>query len=223
MRKLKPVFPKKVRLLHEIALSIYLPLLLIAGNAAISSQHPARNSWVDDLQLLIKSGPSHFIFVFIILWAISAAVLFVCLRILANLSVTDLILRTLGGIVVVVGFPIVIGYVSFRGYFRMLGSIPRALLYAYAPERWLEVEVAVSLMCVLLYGFRKWAVEPWWGLLLVGLHFAIWAWFIGWPVIAVARGAQLPIFLGFLSSLAWGSYIRPTGDGDPLAQASAAP
>lgn len=115
----------------------------------------------------------------------------------------DFFLRTFGGIVVVGGFPLVSGYVSFRGYFRMFGSIPRALVYAYAPERWLAVEVAASVVFVFVYGFRRWPLQPGLALLLVGLHFAIWAWFIG--------GGQFPQILpalGFFCSVTWALYVK---------------
>jgi hypothetical protein len=202
-----PQSRKRARLLHEIAFSIYFSLLLIIANAISSIQNPAGKSWVDELQFLIAGGrdaPSyHFAFGF--LWATSTAVLFLCLRMLARLSFSDVFLRTFGGIVVVAGFPLTAGYVSFRGYLRMLSSFPRAFLYAYAPHRWLAIEVMATLVCIFLYVFLKWPTKARWGLFLLALHFVIWTWFV-----LIGGDESLIIFppLGFLASLAWGLYAR---------------
>jgi hypothetical protein len=198
---------KNARLLHEIAFSIYFPLLIIMANAIQSTEHPAKNSWSDDLRLLIaRSGyaPGHNI-VSIFLWAISAGFLFSCLRALASLSIVGLFLRTFGGIVAVAGFPLVAGYVSFFGYLHMLGLFQSALLYAYAPSRRLGVGLGASLVCVFSCVFLQWPPKGWWGLLLLGLHFSIWTWFVftgGNPSL------RTYLLLGFLASLAWAFYVR---------------
>lgn len=202
-----PQSRKRARLLHEIAFSIYFPLLLITANGVRSVQHPAGKSWVDDLQLLIAGvchAPSYH-FAFSLLWAASMAALFLCLRMLAGLSFSDVFLRTFAGIVAVAGFPLTAGYVSFPGYLHMLGSFPRGLLYAYAPHRWLAVEVMATVVCIFLYVFLKWPTKAHWGLLLLGLHSAIWIWFV-----FIGGEKSLMIFppLGFLASLAWGLYVR---------------
>ena len=195
------------RLLHELAFSIYLPLLMIVVNELTSMQHPVRVSWVDRLRFLITGGPdgSSYHFAFRLLWAASAATLFLSLRILARLSFMGVFLRTFAGVVAVAGFPLAAGYVSFRGYLHMLGSLPAALLYAYSPHRWLAIEVIASLVCVFVYVFLKWPAGAWWGLLLLSLHFAIWAGFM-----AYGRQERFLryLLLGFLASLAWGLYVR---------------
>jgi len=128
---------------------------------------------------------------------------------LARLSFSDVFLRTFAGIVAVAGFPLTAGYVSFRGYVQMLSSIPRAFLYAYAPHRWLAVEVMATLVCIFLYVFLKWPTKARWGLLLLCLHFAVWTWFV-----FIGGGKSLIIFplLGFLASLAWGMYVRQSAE-----------
>ena len=204
-----PQFRKRARLLHEIAFSIYFPRLLMMVNDLRSIQHPSQRSWVDDLQLLMAGvgrAPSyHFAFTF--LWAMSAAVLFLCLRMLARFSISDVFLRTFAGIVAVIGFPLAAGYISYLGYLHMLGSIPRALLYAYAPYRWLAIEVMAALVCVLLYVFLKWPSKARWGLLLLGLHFAVWTW-----LVLLGFFSLVYPLLGFLASLAWGLYVRQSAE-----------
>jgi hypothetical protein len=197
---------KNARLLHEIAFSIYFPMLIIMTNSIRSVQHPAKNSWSDDLELLIaRSGyaPGHNI-ASIFLWVISAAFLFFCLRALASLLIVDFFLRTFGGIFAVADFPLVAAYVSFFGYLHMLGSFKSALLYAYAPHRWLGVEVVASHVCVFSCVFLQCPPKGWWGLLLLVLHFSIWTWFV-----FTGGNQSLLIFLllGFLASLAWGFYL----------------
>lgn len=206
-----PQFKNRARLLHEIAFSVYCPLLLIMVNAVRSAQHLVRNSWVDDLQLLItrsRHTPSYH-FAFDCLWALSALALFLCLRMLARVSFSDVFLRTFAGVVAVAGFPLAAGYVSFRGYLHMLSSFPNAFLNAYAPHRWLALEVIASLACIFLYLFRKWPTKPWWGLLLLSLHFAVWSWVV---LLGTGSGSMLhnltyPL-LGFLASLAWAWYVQ---------------
>jgi len=202
-----PQSRKRARLLHQIAFSIYFPLLLITANAVKSIQHPAGKSWIDDLQLL-TAGAWHtpsYRFAFCLLWATSMATLFLCLHMLARLSFSDVFLQTFVGITVVAGFPLTVLYISFPGYLHMLSSFPRALLYAYAPHRWLGVEVMAALVCIFLYVFVKWPTKTLWGLLLLGFHFAIWTWFV-----FIGGERSLIVFpaLGFLASLAWGLYVR---------------
>lgn len=220
------------RYAHELALSIYFPLLLIMVNAVRSLLHPASNSWVYGLALLIRRGRHPLSygdpalrFAFVFLWAGAAIVMFLCLRMLARFSITDLFLRTFGGIVAVAGFPIACGYVSFLGYLRMLASFPRALLYAYVPHRWLAVEVLAGMACVFLYAFWKWPApaKAQWGLLLLGLHFAIWTWFVmlgagsghillwpgyDWTSLTREQPSLIYLLFGLLASLAWGLYVR---------------
>jgi|SRR5579864_1614711 len=196
-----------LRLFHEIAFSVYLPLLLIMTNTVRSIQHPAGNSWVDYLQSLFagKGVATDHNIAFAILWAISAVVVFLCLRVLANISIEDVFLRTFGGIVAVAGFPLIVGYVSFRGYLRMLSSFPRALLYAYVPNRWLAVEVVACLVCIFSYLFLKWPFKARWGLSLLVLHFSLWTWSL---LIGGEQSLLLFLLLGFPASIAWGSYIQ---------------
>jgi len=57
-----PQVKKRARLLYEIGFSIYFPLLLIMANDVTCVQHPAANSWIDNLQSLAARGsykPSH--------------------------------------------------------------------------------------------------------------------------------------------------------------------
>jgi hypothetical protein len=86
----------RVRLIHEIAFSVYFPLLLILVNSIRSAQHPARPSWINEFQLLIagnKGAYSYYCLAFVILWVSSAAVLFFFLRLAARLSLSDVFLR----------------------------------------------------------------------------------------------------------------------------------
>lgn len=127
------------------------------------------------------------------------------MRFLARLQILDLVLRTFAGIIAVTGFPLACGYISFRGYLRMFGSVTRALLYVYAPHRWLAIEVLISLACISVYVFLKWPTKARWGLLLLCLHFVIWTWFSS---MGGERSQLIYPLLGLLASLAWGAYVR---------------
>jgi hypothetical protein len=192
-------------LLVEVAVAIYLPLLVIMVNSMRAAQHPARNSWVNDLQSLIAGNRSTSYYpAFGLLWVVSSAVLFLCLRMLARFSWSSIFLRTFAGTVAIAGFPLANGYISFRAYAEMLGSFPRAILYAYAPYRWLAVELMASLVGLLLCLSQKWLIRGW-VLLPLFLHFAVWTW------VALIGGTNFVLIyplLGFFASLAWYANIQ---------------
>lgn len=211
----------RVRLIHEIAFSVYFPLLLILVNSIRSAQHPARPSWINEFQLLIagnKGAYSYYYLAFVILWVSSAAVLFFCLRLAARLSLSDVFLRSFAGLVAVLGFPVAVAYVTVPGYMHMFGSFPRAILYAYAPHLWLGIEVAIALVCIFLYVFLKWPVHL--GLLLLVSHFLIWT-----ALASLGREKSLLVYplFGFLASLAWGGYVNQSREGRRNDQSLAVP
>ncbi len=220
-----------VRYAHELAFSIYFPLLAIMANAIRSILHPATNSWVDNLYSLI-GGCQHaqsyedpkLRFTFAFLWAISAIVLFVCLRTLATHTFTQIFLRTFAGIVALAGSPLALWYVVFRSNLRVFG-FPGALAYAvyFHSPHWLAVEVVVILIFGLLFALGKWALKPSWSLVVLTLHFAIWAWLVllgagsgnillwpgySWTSFTRAQPSLIYPVLGLLASVAWGLYIR---------------
>jgi hypothetical protein len=99
-------YRKHGRLPYEIAFSVYLPMLAIVANAAVSVQHPAGKSWIDSIQSLIPGTRQVISYrvMLCLLWLISAMVIFLILRMAPNLSVMDLFLRTCGGLWPLQGF-----------------------------------------------------------------------------------------------------------------------
>lgn len=205
-------------------------------NAIRAVQHYSLlDSWVARLALLISKGEHPVSYgslslrlSFGLLWLGMGIATFFALRTTAILSRSDSFLKIFGGVVTVVGFPLVSGYVSFIGYFHMLGALPSALLNAYSPHRWLAFEVVASLICVFLYLFWNLPSRVLWGLVLLVLHFAIWTWVVlrgagsghillwpgyDWTPFTREQPSLIYPWLGLLASLAWASYIRSSNSG----------
>jgi hypothetical protein len=216
----KSRFAKYVRCAHEIAFSIYFPLLLIWVNndTTPAGVLGARIAWVVKMELLISGGryPHSFMdptlrFAFAFLWALSAVVVFLCLRILGRFSFTHVFLRTFAGIVALAGFPL-------------------ACVYVYRSLAWTLVEAVAILVCACFYVFRSWPARAWWALLPLVLHSAFWTW-AAWDTRTLGHPGFLLLWpgydltwltheypnliyplLGFLASVVWGLYVRQSAE-----------
>jgi len=219
-----------LRHVNAVMFAVYLSLLLIMANAVRSILHSGGDYWIYRLCLVMTGvrRPASYEdpglrFAFFFLWMASAAVVFLIVWLLSRFSFVRIFLRVFAGIVAVVGFPIANGYASFRAYLDTLGSLPQAFLYAYAPHRWLGVEVLASLVGIFLYVFVKWPKKAMWGLLLLFLHFALWSWLVllgagsgnillwpgySWTRLTRENPSLIYPLLGVLTSLVWGLYLR---------------
>jgi hypothetical protein len=72
---------------------------------------------------------------------------------------------------------------------------------------WLNVELIGTILCAILYILKKWPLPKWAGILLIVLHFALWAWLF--PVGAFWLDPFQSVFplVGLCSSLAWALYL----------------
>jgi len=217
-----------LRLLNDVMFAIYLCLLALMANSVRSVLHGAGDSWVHRLSVTVGAKPFSYgdpglRFAFLLLWLGSATLVFLCVRLLSRFSSIRSFFRVISGIVAVAGFPIACAYASFRAYLDMLASIPQALLYAYAPHRWLGLEMLASLVGVFLYAFSKWLQKATFVLLILFLHFAIWSWLVilgagsgnillwpGYSWVPLTREHPSLIYplLGLLASVVWGLYLR---------------
>lgn len=220
----------RLRLLNDVIFAVYLCLLAIMANSVRSVLHGSvLSSWVwRFLATLRFERPlsyedSGLRFAFVLLWLGSAAFVFLCVRLLSRTSFIRSLLLIVSGIVAVAGFPIASGFTSFRGYLGMLSSIPKALLYAYAPFRWLGVEMIASLVGVFLYAFSQWFRSLRFGLLLLVLHFALWSWLVilgagsgnillwpgySWIPLTHEHPSLIYPLLGLLASAVWLLCVR---------------
>lgn len=144
--------------------------------------------------------------------------IFLLLWLLTQFAITQRLIRTLGGAVCIAGFPLLV--VTYPFDFFHLSIQP------YAPM--LVFETVVVVLCGLLYSLRKWPVPNAVSLLLLFLHFVLWAWFSGcwvnptWELrnyavyggiwglgiwISTAFYLGFPV-LGFLSTMSWALYDR---------------
>lgn len=214
-----------LRLLNDVIFALNLCLLALMANSVRSVLHDSvSSSWVYRLSVTLGFGhplsyeDSGLRFAFLLLWLGSATLVFLCVRLLSRTSSLGSWLFIVSGMVAVAGFPIASAYTSFRGYLNMLGSIPHALLYAYAPHRWLGLEVLASLVGLLLSAFSKRLQKATLALLMLFLHFALWSWLVilgagsgnillwpGYSFVPFTREHPSLIYplLGFLASAVW--------------------
>lgn len=210
------------RYLHEITFSVYVSLLLILADDVSSKwvNNPGdRIPWVLRMKFLLTGDyRTHSLvadpklrFAFVFLWAVLALGIFLLLRTARRPSARTF-LRTGAGIVTVAGFPLIFAY----GFHNILVLI-------------LLVETAAAVICVLIFVDRQWPRSVPWAISLALLHFGFWSWctwnghyfspgWVGgvplfWPGytltwLTVEDPVLIYPWLGFLTTLAWGLYIR---------------
>ena len=151
-----------------------------------------------------------------VIWSVAlAATLFLFLRLLAKFHTPGSCFRAIAGATSIAGFPfLALG-------FPILFSDP---LRIKSCALWLLLETVGVLVCGALYFMGRWPLRtaPSMGLLV--LHFSLWAWMTGsWadPLLEIhTYGLKsfgiwvsamfyfgFPV-IGFLSSIAWGLYVR---------------
>lgn len=144
-------------------------------------------------------------------WSVIVGVsIFLLLWLFSQLWTTEALVRILGGAVSIAGFPLLVVTVPLL-FFHPL------TIETYAPI--FIFETLVVLLCGGLYHFRKWPVPESLSLVLLFLHFGLWAWVSGCWVspmqevrvygigslgfwISIAFYLGFPV-LGFLSTLGW--------------------
>lgn len=212
-----PSVTQPARLLHEAALAAYCSSLAIWTNIIASSQHPASRSWVDALQSIIAKGSyaPDYPLANVILWLLLGIAFFLGLRALAGFSHSRIFLF-LVGLITMSALPLAAGYLSFRGYVRMLGSPSAALFHAYDPHRWLAIEIVTIAAGVFAYVFVPWPHKTRWGISLLMLHFALW----GWLALANWHFSLINAAFGFAAGTAWVFYVRGAEQHTPQPQAS---
>jgi len=164
-----------------------------------------------------------------LVWSFAlAAIGFLFLRLLSRFPVTQLLLSSIGGVVSIASLPI-------AACLSLFGIGPSTYHFeAYRAELYLEV--VVVLICALLFYFRKRFLTIPLMIVVLVLHFAIWAWVTGCYVnipssfealrssayyhpwkrtlgtlsLAVIFNFGFPV-IGFLASLTWALYIKLSG------------
>jgi len=161
-----------------------------------------------------------------LVWSFAlAAVFFLLLRLLSRFTVVNAALRTIAGVVAIVGFPLAGTLVPF-GFISAASRID-------AYHRGLFLEVIIVVICAVLYYRRKPLFSMPLIVLVVLLHFGVWTWItssyvnvpafitdlrsseyyhpwrrtLGSLSLAMAFNFGFPI-LGFLASITWACYVR---------------
>lgn len=218
----KGIDPKHgyLRWLHELLFSIYLPFVVVSAHEGLGQRWAVRF-----LFFLVSHGHVHAstgiedyrvdIIDFWFVW-LSAALMFVLLRLFARFPLTIIVLRSVPAFVAVAGFPLASKYVRSG---HMLSP---------------DIGLLSAGVCLVLFlwAYRKWQIPMPLNIALLSLYFAVWA----IPVVGGSslRHASLILFwpswsrsahgiweygwlsyplLGFCSTLLWAAYFKRS---DPL-------
>ena len=141
-------------------------------------------------------------------YAISTILLALCIGVLLLISsrtrITNLILRSASGIVLLLAPPI-----FWVCYYQTLG-------WPFGwPYRWAPVELVIAICCMILYMLGKWPIPGWVGILLLGIHYSFWYWIPSSnPNRADYAGPIAPILV-FCSAWVWAVYAARLRDQVP--------
>jgi len=131
--------------------------------------------------------------------AIATLLLMICvwvlLRLFSRAWITKELLRSVAGIVVLFITPAFWFYANQRNGWE----------YGW-PYRWAPFEIAVVVVCVVLFLAGKWPVRGWIALVLLAGHYIFWFWLFSTAYLASYVGPAGPI-LGFSSAVIWGLYV----------------
>jgi hypothetical protein len=197
---------------HELLFSINLALLIMVLHEGSMGGH----SWSwrllhfydsyrhpdVDFRYAFDRESQAYAMAFLLQWLLAAAT-FLSLRLLARFSLTKVVLRTFAGLVALAAYPLM------------------CLCFGDGRILFLEVELAIAIVCLVLFAYQKWPVSAPLNAFLLVLHFAIWTWFPGfpefaccflfWPARTWVHGNELRLvypLLGFCSTLLWAAYFR---------------
>jgi hypothetical protein len=206
--------PSKPHLLHiqEALFSLNLAWILV---------------WPERTRSKLQSSLAHYFYTHIrfiepqtvieqVCWSVIVGVsIFLVLWLFSKFWTTETFMRTVGGAMSFTGFPLLVMTVPLLFF-------PPLTIEKYAPI--LVFETLLALLCGGLYHLRKWPVPEALSLVLLFLHFTLWAWVSGCWVspmqeVRVYGIGSLGIwvstafyfgfpFLGFLSTLSWALYDR---------------
>ncbi len=206
----------RIRALHELLFSIYLPFLIISAHErapggrwavrlvswAVSRGHLPKNVGMEDNRIFFAD--------FILLW-LSVVLLFLILRLADKLLSMNFVLLDLAGAAYLIGYPLV-----------LVGTVGHPMPFLY-------VELVIAALCTFFWTNKTWPVSNYGSFLLLLFHFVVWsrfgggktldevAWIAIWPPLYLDRGARgitqlhlWPIYplLGLLSTLVWAKYFR---------------
>ena len=211
---------KYIRVLHELLCAVFSAILIVTVHEGSGFR------WVTRLwlyyashyrpELLIPMDEVYRLYViaFALVWGLATEV-FICLRMLARFSFTRNLLRTLGGAIAVAGYPLA------------------SLYYGEGRILFLEVELAILAVCVVLWAYRRWPVSWPFSIFLLVVHFTLWARFSGFPGVLCClmfwpgwiwnwspnsneKLRLLYPILGFCSTLVWARYFRTSAYSKPI-------
>jgi hypothetical protein len=149
--------------LFDLLLSVYLASLFISAHESAYV-----SSWSIRMLNYYSPGSQHLadnhyrlgVTTFLLTW-ITAAVVLLAVRIARLFYAGRDLLRILTGALVVVGFPLAIFYSGGEH------------------QLFLEVELGIATLCIVLASFRQWPLSSGLNALLLFLHFALWSFFGG--------------------------------------------
>jgi hypothetical protein len=191
--------PKYLGRVHELLFSAYFSLLFVG----MEESRPF--AWTTRGRFLYFWHPhavglrlTDFLLFYLELFLIPAVAMFLCLLVMRRFSFTRALLRRIGGILAVAGFPLVCMY--SRGTDVLL----------------LEVSLPMSAICFVLWVYGKWPVSTPVNICLLVLYYTLCVLFSGGPHSSNwgwARGIWEYLYfvyptVGFCYTIVWAAYFR---------------
>ncbi len=195
-----------LRLSNELLFSLNLALLIVdeqeARGASRFLYYLGYPIWRGLYPLLARAyGMPHLrlgrVFEFFALSILLAAVLFLSLRVMRNLTAIRVVLRVMPGLIAVAGIPML------------------WLDFPFGFSRWLLLDIIVASLSVALYLFGKWQFNGMWSALILAVHFGLWGWVSAvqvWPL--WSWWCVVYPVAGLSSTVVWAIYFKRSDEGN---------
>jgi hypothetical protein len=193
----------RAQYIQEFLFSLNVAFLAVAARSMAAAWLP----WVGKIQLSLnhhwRLPPESSVggdFALSSIAFVLALCIFVIVRLLSIVSVAGVLLLWITGIVSLVALPA--WWLYFSRQFPVPANLPNLA------STWLFLEIAASMLCTVLYLWRKWPLPGWGSTLLLILHFVFWGWlFLGGPFFWLAPFKLVFPAMGLAAMVAWGIYV----------------
>jgi len=199
--KNRPASTNRFRIVHEALFSINYGLLIrwVMAQANYVASELAIKAWINNLLHLHPHSAVGGNLAFLLLALGVALGIFLLLRVLSSTTLSSEFLRSVAGILSLIGLPAAWFYRAHLYRLTVIVSGPTRVLL------WLEL--LITTICVVLFLYGKWFFPGWASVVPLVFHFSLWGWLLlGTPYFWLAPFQSLFPLAGFCSALAWFLY-----------------
>jgi hypothetical protein len=216
MHKNQPLQTSFLRRVHEFLFSLNLALVvMLEGNQKPNRVFSLLESTELPLQLRIN-GSLHLYphdrvganIAFLTLALGLTVLIFLLLRASSTTSFVTEFLRSIAGFVSLLALPI-----SWLFVAHLLGP---PFMTSNPPPALLLLELAVVIVCAILYAYGRWPIPAWFTIALLALHYTLWGWIVsGGPYFWHDPFTLIFPIAGFCSSTIWVLYASSLSGSSP--------